>query len=223
MNKTVIAKIISAVESGGQIYGHGRWDDVTMPYTNSSIEHTVTLGAYQFGGGSNEGRDLLRLILKRHPSLFRMYDNSGIEQTLQIDWCGIHFCPNDSQISDIRRIISSDEGIECQNEYFADVRLVLYEHHAFEYGIPSDNVHALAMWAEIEHLGGLNPTKRVFDRCNGDYSLESIMDALRQDQYDSRYSSNGVGSKKYWSRHEACVRMIKEHLIQDDSVIIIIE
>lgn len=88
-NISVLGKIFTAVESGGQIYGKGRWDDVTLPHFGN--EKTLTLGAYQFGGGSNEGRDLLRLIRERHPETFAKFDTCGIAATLDIDWYSTGF------------------------------------------------------------------------------------------------------------------------------------
>ena len=72
------------------------------------------------------------------------------------------------------------------------------------------------MWCEIQHLGGLGPTQRVFKRCLGDYSLDSIMSALAEDQQDPRYADNGVGSKKYWSRHVVCRDIIEKHADTSD-------
>ena len=53
-NMTVLTNIIGAVESGGQVYGKRRYDAYAAPYTNSSVEHTVTLGWAQ-----NYGREAL--------------------------------------------------------------------------------------------------------------------------------------------------------------------
>lgn len=217
-NKTVLGKILTAVESGGQKYGQGDWGNVTLPYTNSSKEHTVTLGAYQFGGGSNEGRDLLKLILADYPNIFKSYDNCGLEKTLTIDWYGTHFKPTDNQIIAIRKIISTEQGVLAQTKMYAEVQLPKYLKRAKEYGIPESNVYATMMWVEIEHLGGLNPTKRVFNRCDGIYMLDSIMTALKLDQFIAEYRTNGVGSVKYWSRHVACRKFIEQYAQEEDKV-----
>ena len=44
------------------------------------------------------------------------------------------------------------------------------------------------MYCEIRHLGGENAAKRIFDACNGKYTLDNIMNVLKRDQKDS--SSN---------------------------------
>ncbi len=217
-NKTVLGKIITAVESGGQKYGQGDWGNVTLPYTNSDKEHTVTLGAYQFGGGSNEGRDLLKLILADYPSTFKSHDNCGLEKTLTIDWYGKHFRPTNDQIIAIRKIISTEQGVLSQTKMYAEVQLPKYLKKAKEYGIPESNIQATMMWVEIEHLGGLNPTKRVFDRCKGVYTLDSIMNALKVDQTIAQYKANGVGSVKYWSRHVACRKFIEQYAQEEDKM-----
>lgn len=42
--KTVLRKIIYAVETGGQVYGQQDYSDFTEAYTNSSDEHAITIG-----------------------------------------------------------------------------------------------------------------------------------------------------------------------------------
>ena len=187
-NKIVTATMLAAVETGGQVYGQARWDDYTAPMTNSDKEFTCTLGAYAFYG--DEAEELIRMILKADPEIFRALDDGRIQGMLGVNWVDVRYWP-------------------CQKQLMSNVRLPKYIARAEERGVTDEA--AQMMWCEIQHLGGLGPTKRVFERCKGNYSLESIMAALKQDQADARYSSNGVGSKKYWSRHEACVRMIRDH------------
>ena len=68
------------------------------------------------------------------------------------------------------------------------------------------------MYCQIRHLGGLGGVNRIFKRCNGDYSLEKITEALRMDQDDTS-SSNQVGDKVFWSRHMKCIEFIKKYAI----------
>lgn len=199
--------MLAAVETGGQVYGQARWDDYTAPMTNSDKEFTCTLGAYAFYG--DEAEELIRMILKADPEIFRVLDDGRIQGMLGVNWVDVRYWPDDSEIRALRALISTDAGIRCQKKLMCDLRLPKYIARAEEYGVLEDE--AQMMWCEIQHLGGLAPTQRVFDRCGGDYSIESILRALACDQTDSRYAANGVGSKKYWSRHEACVRMIRDH------------
>ena len=61
-NMKVLINVIGAVESGGQVYGKRRYDAYAAPYTNSSNEHTVTLGWAQNYG--NNARDLIKRIFQ---------------------------------------------------------------------------------------------------------------------------------------------------------------
>ena len=137
-NISVLGKIFTAVESGGQIYGKGRWDDVTLPHFGN--EKTLTLGAYQFGGGSNEGRDLLRLICERYPKTFAKYDTCGIAATLDIDWYSTGFIGSEAQRAAIKAMIAAPDGITCQTIMFGEVQLPTYLKHAYAYGIPAENI-----------------------------------------------------------------------------------
>lgn len=206
-NKIVTVTMLAAVETGGQVYGQARWDDYTAPMTNSSEEYTCTLGAYAFYG--DEAEELIRMILKADPEIFRALDDGRIQGMLGVNWVDVRYRPDDSEIMALRALISTDAGIRCQKKLMSEIRLPKYIARAVAFGVTDEA--AQMMWCEIQHLGGLGPTQRVFNRCNGDYSLTGILEALKQDQTDTRYASNGVGSRKYWSRHEACVRMIREH------------
>lgn len=44
-NVEVMANILYAVETGGQVYGGRCYDDFTPAYKNSSAEHAITIGA----------------------------------------------------------------------------------------------------------------------------------------------------------------------------------
>lgn len=206
-NKIVTATMLAAVETGGQVYGRARWDDYTAPMTNSSKEYTCTLGAYAFYG--EEAQELIRMIYDADSETFHRIDDGRIKVMLGVDWVNVRYWPDLDEASVLRALISTETGINCQKELMSEIRLPKYIYRAVEFGVTDEA--AQMMWCEIQHLGGLGPTQRVFNRCKGNYSLESIMAALKQDQSDARYSSNGVGSRKYWSRHESCVRMIREH------------
>ena len=208
-NISVLGKIFTAVESGGQIYGNGRWDDVTLPHMGN--EKTLTLGAYQFGGGSNEGRDLLKLIRERYPAVFAKYDTRGLAATLSIDWCGTGFVGTEEQRAAIKKLIATDEGIECQTAMYGEVQLPTYLNHAYAYGIPENDIPALMMWAEIDHLGGSKAPVRVFDRCVGDYSVDVILEALRPKYADYSKYKCPVEDKVFWTRHQKCAEFVKKY------------
>ena len=206
-NKIVTATMLAAVETGGQVYGQARWDDYTAPMTNSSKEYTCTLGAYAFYGA--EAQELIRMISAADSETFHRIDDGRIAAMLGVDWVDVRYWPDPGEVSVLRALISTETGIRCQKDLMSEIRLPKYIDRAVEFGITDEA--AQMMWCEIQHLGGLGPTQRVFNRCKGDYSLAAILEALKQDHEDARYTSNGVGSRKYWSRHEACVRMIMEH------------
>ena len=208
-NISVLGKIFTAVESGGQIYGKGRWDDVTLPHFGN--EKTLTLGAYQFGGGSNEGRDLLRLIRERYPETFAKYDTCGIAATLDIDWYSTRFTGSEAQRAAIKAMIAAPDGIICQTIMFGEVQLPVYLKHAYAYGIPAENVPALMMWAEIDHLGGSKAPVRVFNRCDGDFTVDKILSALLPKYADYTKYKCPVEDSIFWTRHVKCSEFIKQY------------
>ena len=199
-NQEVTAKMITGAETGGQIYGNGRWDDVKVP--KIGLEVTLTLGAFQFYAG--EGRQLLQMIFDADPVSFPQ----SLIECLDFDWAGRRWTPDASIRSQIKRTISSDLGIEKQIELFCDIQLPAYIKRAEDFGVYDDK--AQMMWVEIEHVGGLKAAKRIFTRCNGDYSLDKIMWSLKQDQYDHS-SENQAGDKLYWSRHTYCRACIDKY------------
>lgn len=208
-NISVLGKIFTAVESGGQIYGNGRWDDVTLPHFG--VEKTLTLGAYQFGGGSNEGRDLLRLIRKKYPDTFNQYDDCGLAKTLDKDWCATGFIGTAEQRSAIKKLIATKQGIECQTLMYGSVQLPQYLKHAYAYGISEDNIPALMMWAEIDHLGGSKAPVRVFNRCGKDFTVDKILDALNPRHADYSKYKCPVEDKVFWTRHVKCAEFVKKY------------
>lgn len=211
-NKIVTATMLAAVETGGQVYGQARWDDYTAPMTNSSKEYTCTIGAYAFYG--DEAEQLIQMIFDKGRATFDSIDDGRIQEMLNVNWVSIRWWPSDADVAALKSLISSSIGIECQKALMSEIRLPKYITRAVEFGVTGEA--AQMMWCEIQHLGGLGPTQRVFKRCLGDYSLDSIMSALAEDQQDPRYADNGVGSKKYWSRHVVCRDIIEKHADTSD-------
>lgn len=207
-NLVVLAKTIMAVESGGQVYGRGRYNAYAGPYTNSQKEVTITLGALQAYG--HQAQDLVKMIYLEDPDAFDKLDNAGIKSMLSKDWESIGWNPTAKQKSALIAIIDSPIGHKCQDELLGERCKSMVEECAKLY--PKADEKAQMMYAEIRHLGGLNPTKRIFNRCGGNYSLDNIMASLVKDQSDTS-SDNQVGDKKYWSRHVKCRQFIDEHYI----------
>lgn len=207
----ILTNIIGAVESGGQIYGNRRYDAYAGPYTNSDKEFTVTLGWAQNYGG--EARRLCKMIFDKDPVAFRKADTANIEAKLNVDWVATRWNPTAAQKKALIAIITTDAGKECQDELFQELMLEYIE-DAEQFGVTS--VQAQMMWCEIEHLGGLGPTKRIFERTQKPYTPDSIYASLIKDQSDTS-NDNQVGDKKFQSRHQCCVKWIKEYVTDGSS------
>ena len=208
-NLKVLAKIIIAVETGGQVYGKGRYNDYTAPFTNSDKEVTITLGCGAFYG--HQAKDLIQMIYLSDPDAFRKLDTAGIYEMLSKDWEKIAWNPTKAQKEVLIKLIDSKVGHECQDQLMAERCKTMVEECRQLY--PAADGKAQMMYAEIRHLGGIMPVKRIFDRCK-DFSLDSIMASLVRDQQD-KSSSNQVGDSKYWSRHVKCRQFIDEHYIDE--------
>lgn len=205
-NMEVLVNIIGAVESGGQIYGNRRYDAYAAPYTNTSNEHTITLGWAQNYG--YEAKKLIQMIYNKNPEAFAKIDTNGvIKAMLSKDWVAIRWNPNSTQKALLIKLISSSIGKACQDELFAELMNKFVADCESTY---SKNVGAIMMYCQIRHLGGRGPADRIFKRCGGNYSLDNIMNALKRDQNDTS-SSNQVGDRKFWSRHQKCYEFIKKY------------
>lgn len=215
-NRDVCARMIRGAETGGQVYGVGRWGDVKKP--EIGLEVTLTLGAYQFYG--NEGRQLLKMIFDwADEHKLKMNNYNELRDYLDFDWVSKEWQPGPIVRHLISDLISSDIGRQKQNELFCDIQLPAYIKRAEEFGVYDDK--AQMMWVEIEHVGGLKAAKRIFTRCNGDYSLNKIMWSLKQDQNDFS-SDNQAGDKLYWSRHVFCRECIEKYYVEDDAAVYVV-
>ena len=213
-NYKVLTNIIGAVETGGQVYGKQRYDAYAAAYTNSPKEYTCTLGAFQFYG--SEAKQLIQMIYNANPTEFKSIDINGVIQAkLSTDWVTTKWNPSSSQKSILIKLITTETGKSCQDKLVRE-RIDKYLNKAYEYGISKSDVKVLMMWCEIEHLGGLNPTKRIFNRASKPYTVESIMASLKKDQSDSS-SNNQVGDKIYWSRHLKCQEYINKYAVDEQS------
>ena len=210
-NIHVLSNVIAAVESGGQIYSDNRdWTAYAGAYTNSDKEVTCTLGPYQAYG--DEAQEVCQYVLDHYPATMVLCDRTGnIRYYLKQGFVKSQWNPNATDKANLIMMLGTKAGHEACEHVF-DERLLKYIANAEAFGVT--DIQAQMMWAEIEHLGGLNPVKRVFGRCGGNYTLSSVFEALKEDQ--SQTGSNSVSSQKYWSRHTACVSMIEDHSESED-------
>lgn len=207
-NLDILTNIIGAVETGGQIYGKRRYNQYTPPYTNTKLEHTITLGWAGFYGA--EARKLVQMIYDIDPQAFKKIDSDGkIQNMLSKDWVAMKWNPSPVQRSVLIQLIDSPAGHKAQDELFKQEMKQYIADCEKDY--PGADTEAQMMYCEIRHLGGKSAANRIFKRCNGNYSLNNIMSALKQDQNDTS-SSNQVGDKLFWSRHEKCKEFIEKYV-----------
>ena len=156
-NKIVTATMLAAVETGGQVYGQARWDDYTAPMTNSDREYTCTLGAYAFYG--DEAEELIRMILKADPEIFRALDDGRIQGMLGVNWVDVRYCPDQGEAEALRALISTETGIRCQKQLMSKVRLPKYIARAEERGV-TDEAAQDVYTQIIENLSDLQSAMR---------------------------------------------------------------
>lgn len=202
----IARKCIYACETGGQVYGNARYDCYVGNHTNSDKETACTIGA----GGNHAGtaKKLMRSILDKYPTVFRAYDTAGIESDLKKSWESYDPGVGSAKAKCIQKIISTPEGIKCQDELLNSQILARAEKVN---AIGVTDIDAQIFAAEIIHLGGYAAFERVLGKTSKPYSMDNIYKALKTDQNDNS-SNNQVGDKKYWSRHEKIYRWLKEKI-----------
>lgn len=214
MNKEqleILTNIVGAVESGGQIYGKRRYEAYAGAYANSHGEVTCTLGWAQNYGAN--ARKLVQAIYDADKEAFLKADTAGIAKRLKQDWVAIKWNPSAKEKASLIAIITTTAGRKCQDELFQeDAKKYIQKAEAF--GVT--DVAAQMMWCEIEHLGGLNSVKRIFSRAAKPYTPDSIFSSLLHDQKDTS-NRNQVGDAIYQSRHECCVKWIKQYVKYEDA------
>lgn len=206
-NLNVLTNIIGAVETGGQVYGQRRYNVYTKPYTNSSLEHTITLGWAGFYGA--EAKRLIQMIYDADPEAFKKIDKNGkIQSMLSKDWVKLKWNPTADEKDILVKLIDSEIGHKMQDKLFQEEMKQYLADCEKDY--PTADTKAQMMYCEIRHLGGKSGVDRIFKRCNGNYSLDNIMASLVADQKDTS-SSNQVGDTKFWSRHVKCRQFIDQY------------
>lgn len=201
----IFANCLSAVESGGQIYGNGDWGNVTLQYTNSSNEHAITIGAYQRMGVEAKA-DLVR-IRKDYLEVFKKLDTAGISADLNAsDWSKYQLpsktCAKAKAISSI---IKSTEGIKVQKLTIAEDAQKYADWIENKYGV--HRIDALLHLVNIRHLGGTKPLERIIGRISGEVTLEKVRDSLLKDTV-----RNQVGAEPYRKRQDLMYHWIHEKI-----------
>lgn len=198
--KTVLRKIIYAVETGGQIYGKQDYSDFTEAYTNSSSEHAITIGAGQWYG--TEAQILLKRIHTADQTGWEGLDHLGLWEMVQTaDWSYFNISETSQLANLIRNIISSAIGIKIQDTLL-DEQMEAYAKEAATLGV-SDPA-GQAMCANFRHQGGASTVQRILKKTEKPYSLENLYAACKTDTgnqvgvYKSRQKFVYDSLKKYF-------------------------
>ena len=197
--KEVLRKIIYAVETGGQVYGQADYAAFTWPYTNSSIEHAITIGAGQWYG--EEARELLQVIEATGEVPFP----DALVEDMKDPWDAYDADKDQEKEKDIIRIITTPAGKQIQ-DIFMDEQLREYVQEAEALGVTSPR--AQAMCANFRHQGGYGAMKRVIGKTNPPYSLDSLYEATLTD------TGNQVGA--YRTRQKFVYYALKTYMEEDE-------
>lgn len=184
--KTVLRKIIYAVETGGQVYGQQDYSDFTEAYENNSDEHAITIGAGAWYG--TEAKTLLERIYDADPEQWEKIDKVRLlEQVQTANW----ECFNISKVSQLAdtivALISSDLGIKCQDSLM-DEQLATYAEEALKQGVT--DARAQAMCVNFRHQGGQGAVTRILAKTQKPYTLDNLYAACQTD------TGNQVGAYK---------------------------
>lgn len=196
--KTVIIKILYAVETGGQVYGNQEYDNFTAAYTNSSSEHAITIGAGQWY--ATEAQRLLKLIYATDKTTFQKYDKDGglYKDVCEANWATYK---ETKYKRIIQQIIGSPAGIKCQDKLMLDM-INEYELEIRKMGVTDPK--AVGECINIRHQGGIGAVQRILNKTQTPYSLNNIYKALQTD------TGNQVGA--YKSRQEKVYQWLSTYM-----------
>lgn len=202
--KTVLRKIIYAVETGGQVYGKQDYSDFTEAYTNSSEEHAITIGAGQWY--ATEAKTLLERIYDANPEQWEKIDKVRLlEQVQTANW----ECFNISKVSQLAdtivALISSDLGVKCQDSLM-DEQLATYADEALKQGVT--DARAQAMCVNFRHQGGQGAVTRILAKTQKPYTLDNLYAACQTD------TGNQVGA--YKSRQRFVYNALKKYFPEEE-------
>lgn len=202
--KTVLRKIIYAVETGGQVYGQQDYSDFTEAYENNSDEHAITIGAGAWY--ATEAKTLLERIYDADPEQWEKIDKVRLlEQVQTANW----ECFNISKVSQLAdtivALISSDLGIKCQDSLM-DEQLATYAEETLKKGVT--NARGQAMCVNFRHQGGRGAVTRILAKTQKPYTLDNLYAACQTD------TGNQVGA--YKSRQRFVYNALKKYFPEEE-------
>jgi hypothetical protein len=175
--KTVLRKIIYAVETGGQVYGQQDYSDFTEAYENNSDEHAITIGAGAWY--ATEAKTLLERIYDANPEQWEKIDKVRLlEQVQTANW----ECFNISRVSQLANtiiaLISSKIGVKCQDSLM-DEQLATYAEEALKMGVT--DARGQAMCVNFRHQGGQGAVTRILAKAQKPYTFDNLYAACQTD------------------------------------------
>ena len=202
--KTVLRKIIYAVETGGQVYGQQDYSDFTEAYTNSSKEHAITIGAGQWY--ATEAQTLLKRIHDADTAQWDRLDNIGLwEQVQEADWSCFNISRNSQFSNLIVQLISPKIGVKCQ-DILMDEQLAAYADEALKMGVT--DARGQAMCVNFRHQGGQGAVTRILAKTQKPYTLDNLYAACQTD------TENQVGT--YKSRQRFVYNALKKYFPEEE-------
>jgi hypothetical protein len=202
--KTVLRKIIYAVETGGQVYGQQDYSDFTEAYANSSEEHAITIGAGQWY--ATEAQTLLKRIHDADTAQWDRLDSIGLwEQVQEADWSCFNISRNSQFANLIVQLISSKIGIKCQDSLM-DEQLAAYADEALKMGVT--DARGQAMCVNFRHQGGQGAVTRILAKTQKPYTLDNLYAACQTD------TGNQVGV--YKSRQRFVYNALKKYFPEEE-------
>lgn len=207
-NIAVLRKILYAVESGGQVYGKRNYSAFAGVAANCSNETAITIGAGQWYAG--EAKELLQRIQRGNPALFKKMDTVGLEADLLMKSWSIYAVTTRSEKGKcIIKIISTDHGKKCQDQYMEDQITTYAANISKTYGTMPDT--AMMECINVYHQGGVSALKRILGKTVKPYTADKIYATLCQDPKDP--VQNQVGD--YEKRQKAVIEMIHTYADKD--------
>ena len=206
----VLRNIIAAVETGGQVYGNGRYDDFTPAYANAKTEHAITIGRYQHYG--NEALKLLKRIKEADPVLFKKLDTAKVGKDMWGTWAYYKATKGSAKAKCIQKIISSDVGKKCQDE-MVNEQMQKFVAEAEKLGVTDHQAQAMA--ANWRHQGGPGAVTRILKKTKKPYTLDHLYEACKTD------TGNQVGA--YKTRQRLVYTWLKQYWPKDGKEVIMPE
>ena len=200
---SVLRNIISGAETGGQVYGGGRYDDFTPAYANSKNEHAITIGKYQHYG--QEALQLMKRIKAADPDLFKELDTANIAKDMYGGtWSHYKVTKNSAKAKCIQKIISSAVGVKCQDEMM-DEQMRKYAEIIEKKGVTDHQ--AICMAINWYHQAQAS-VDRILKKTKKPYTLDHLYEACKTDTgnqvgaYKSRQRFVYNCLKKYWPTND---------------------